>query len=238
MTAYDYGSGGFPESPITGDTLVMSGVTYEYDGSAWVVQVGGAASLDNLSDVNVTLPADAEVLTYNGTSGEWENQAAGGGGAWEVISHVNASDVASVSFSLSGYDRYAIMFHDVRCITITSSYLTASLKNASVNIAYFYQWKQEGSSTSGTNGSSENQVLIAKNIETDNYKGTFGTAYITATSAGTTFQSESASYYNGGAVRHVSSYSSNSAITADEILLSATQDNMSGIFTLYGIKNS
>ena len=42
----------------------------------------GASDLNGLSDVTLSAPANGQVLTYNSTSGQWENQtpAAGGGG--------------------------------------------------------------------------------------------------------------------------------------------------------------
>jgi len=42
----------------------------------------GASDLNGLDDVTISAPANAQVLTYNSTSGQWENQtpAAGGGG--------------------------------------------------------------------------------------------------------------------------------------------------------------
>lgn len=40
----------------------------------------GASDLNGLSDVTISAPTNAQVLTYNSTSGQWENQAPGGGG--------------------------------------------------------------------------------------------------------------------------------------------------------------
>jgi hypothetical protein len=39
----------------------------------------GATTLSGLTDVTISGPADGEVLTYNATSGKWENVAPGGG---------------------------------------------------------------------------------------------------------------------------------------------------------------
>ena len=41
----------------------------------------GAAPLEALSDVDITSPADSDVLTWNSTEKKWENKAGGGGGA-------------------------------------------------------------------------------------------------------------------------------------------------------------
>ena len=40
----------------------------------------GASDLNGLSDVTISAPANAQVLTYNSTTGQWENQTPGGGG--------------------------------------------------------------------------------------------------------------------------------------------------------------
>ena len=39
--------------------------------------LSGNAVIDDLNDVNISSPSDGEVLTYNSTSGKWENQAGG-----------------------------------------------------------------------------------------------------------------------------------------------------------------
>lgn len=41
---------------------------------------GGAQSLDDLTDVTISAPANAQVLAYNSTTSQWENQTPGGGG--------------------------------------------------------------------------------------------------------------------------------------------------------------
>jgi len=53
------------------------------DAGSWVTQFNANSllnTLDNLSDVNATTPADGDVLTYNDLSGTWVNQAPSGGG--------------------------------------------------------------------------------------------------------------------------------------------------------------
>jgi hypothetical protein len=44
----------------------------------------GASDLNGLSDVTISAPANAQVLTYNSTSGQWENQTPGGGGGGDM----------------------------------------------------------------------------------------------------------------------------------------------------------
>jgi len=36
MTAYVYTSGGFPSSPVSGDTLAINSAQYQWDGTTWV----------------------------------------------------------------------------------------------------------------------------------------------------------------------------------------------------------
>jgi hypothetical protein len=42
--------------------------------------ISGSQSLDDLTDVAISAPANAQVLTYNSTTSQWENQTPGGGG--------------------------------------------------------------------------------------------------------------------------------------------------------------
>jgi hypothetical protein len=49
---------------------------------------GGAESLDDLTDVTISAPANAQVLAYNSTSGQWENQFPGGGGGGDMYKSV------------------------------------------------------------------------------------------------------------------------------------------------------
>lgn len=63
----------------TGISLSSTGA----DAGTGDVTVTVNASLDNLSDVVITSPASAEVLTYNGTN--WVNSAATGGTSSESV---------------------------------------------------------------------------------------------------------------------------------------------------------
>lgn len=48
--------------------FIMNGVEYTGGGE-------GSSTLAELSDTDITTPADGETLRYNGTSGKWENAA-------------------------------------------------------------------------------------------------------------------------------------------------------------------
>lgn len=46
---------------------------------------GGSSTLSGLTDVDISNPADGQVLVYNAESGKWENGAGGGGGGGGVL---------------------------------------------------------------------------------------------------------------------------------------------------------
>ena len=49
------------------------------------IDISPSQSLDDLTDVTISAPANAQVLAYNSTSGQWENQTpAGGGGTGDM----------------------------------------------------------------------------------------------------------------------------------------------------------
>jgi hypothetical protein len=62
----------------TADFIVGSGVTQ--DGNVITVAGGGGGTLNDLTDVTITTPADGQVLTYDSGTGEWVNEAPTGGG--------------------------------------------------------------------------------------------------------------------------------------------------------------
>ena len=58
-----------------------AGNLYLADDGTWkAVSGGGATTLDGLTDVTISAPANAQVLTYNSTTSQWENQTPSGGG--------------------------------------------------------------------------------------------------------------------------------------------------------------
>lgn len=44
--------------------------------------LGGASSLSDLDNVELTSPEDDQVLTYNSASGKWKNETPSGGSPW------------------------------------------------------------------------------------------------------------------------------------------------------------
>lgn len=61
---------------------------------------GGASTLANLTDTDITSPTDGQVLTYNGTTGKWGNQNPSGGVAESVVGPVENGTTASQAYAV------------------------------------------------------------------------------------------------------------------------------------------
>jgi len=73
--------------------------------------VNGNAELDDLDDVSISSPSDGQVLTYNSTTGKWENKAAAGGGFNSRVRVYLSSDqsidgqtTTKINFDTEDYD--------------------------------------------------------------------------------------------------------------------------------------
>lgn len=77
-----------------GGTLDPDVMYFITDGQA------GGGSLAGLSDVNLTNPADGQLLRYNGTSGKWENHDE------LTIKKLTASDVFTSTTNIANFDAY------------------------------------------------------------------------------------------------------------------------------------
>jgi hypothetical protein len=51
----------------------------------------GASDLNSLTDVTISSPTNGQVLTYNSTTSQWENQAGGGGGGSGYVPYTGAT---------------------------------------------------------------------------------------------------------------------------------------------------
>lgn len=71
---------------------------------------GGASSLADLTDTNISSPTNGQVLGYNSTSGKWENQNApsGGGSTWSNVRYTISASSWSASPNASGYYTYTV----------------------------------------------------------------------------------------------------------------------------------
>lgn len=73
---------GFPYPASVGQTYTVGTITWEWNGTAWVVKSGGTVeiSLTDLSDVTITSPKEGDLLKYN--SSEWINSEIVDGGSF------------------------------------------------------------------------------------------------------------------------------------------------------------
>ena len=74
------------------EVQTQSGKFLKDDGT-WDNPASGSASLDGLTDVDLTSPSDGQVLTFNATSQKWENETPRGGGG--VQTFISTSDPSS-----------------------------------------------------------------------------------------------------------------------------------------------
>jgi hypothetical protein len=83
------------------------------------ITTSGTTNTANLT-VSGAQGSDGQVLTSTGSGVAWED--AGGGGAWTVISSTTVSSaVASIEFTLSGYENYALKFTNLDTTANTGS---------------------------------------------------------------------------------------------------------------------
>ena len=87
--AYDSAATPNEITPNDGDTTAITNIKAMF--GFWTEQYlsalglnsagggGGASSLDDLQDVDISSPTNGQALVYNATSGKWENQTIGGG---------------------------------------------------------------------------------------------------------------------------------------------------------------
>lgn len=134
-----------------GDVSISSpsaGHYLRYDGSNWVNSALQAAdlpshthawadvdkagsSVNDLEDVSISSPADGEVLTYNASTGKWENKAAAGGAdPFDLSGNYFPVEVANASGGTSGSgtinNSYGILY--IYTGTTANSYAIASAR--------------------------------------------------------------------------------------------------------------
>lgn len=92
---------------------------------------GGASTLANLTDTDITSPTDGQVLAYNGTSQKWENQYAGGSGNTKLKTRYSVTYSSwSSAVNSDGYYTYSLSLNP----TITTSFSPDVLIAGSSNI--------------------------------------------------------------------------------------------------------
>lgn len=107
----------FPASPSVDDLYTANGSTWKWDGTSWNV-VPAAATLDGLSDVNLTSPTSGESLHYNGTN--WINK----------LSDFQVSETAT-SLTADSWD-YVVVTAATQTITLPASPVNGDMVGVSV----------------------------------------------------------------------------------------------------------
>lgn len=67
-------------------------ISYIYDGTV-------PTSLDDLSDVDLSNPADGQVIKYDATLGKWINAAGGGGASYKILTDTLEAGHTSITFT-------------------------------------------------------------------------------------------------------------------------------------------
>ena len=204
---------------------------------------------------------DGQILTSTGSGVAWED-AAGGGGAWTVISSTTVSSaVASVEFTLAGYENYALKFTNLNT-SGNSNYSTLRLQfsvdGGSNYLSTVYATRRHMGtydSTSTSYHGRDNQVSDSFLGVTDVYQGTNsntdGMVFIYNNKAGVNnktgiFHAIDSRGYNN-ANNHNPFYADGAYVVTDSsvinkvkwLLAGGNSYNIShGTYTLYGIANS
>lgn len=76
-------SSGIPEMPYTREEMYLDAIAKGGGGGGG----GDSSTLSGLTDVDISNPTDGQTLTYNATSGKWENGGSSGGGV--LIAHLD-----------------------------------------------------------------------------------------------------------------------------------------------------
>lgn len=244
-----------------GGTLSNVSLTTQVTGTLPVANGGtGAATFtannvllgNGTSALQVVAPStNGNVLTSNGTT--WTSAAPAGGGSWTFITSVTASSSATIDFPTqisATYDMYAMVAVNINMTGTTPREMAVrfTADNGSSYITSTYESGITGRPATGT-GALYNSGLDGNSIWLTNANtmvqadGIFGASFVMYipklpdTARPTIF----GQFQNGLANQTVFSgrYTSASAITGLRLITSSgSSDFRTGVFRLYGIKNS
>lgn len=208
----------------------------------------GTVAVNNLI-VGGNQGTNGQTLQSTGSGVAWAD-AAGGGGAWNVISSQTVSSaVSSVSFTsgITGYDSYVLMMHDIEA-TGTYGRLYAKFAyngSSSLATAGYTHLRLTANTFSPAmqfdiDGNQSNGIKLANSIDASlpaNGRMWFN--------AGSSLVGSEFTYLHYGAypfIDHTAGYNQNSSLIAtsiNQIQLYIHNGNIaSGTFTLYGLANS
>jgi len=230
-------------SQVAGTLPVANGGTGATSLTANNVLLGNGTS----APLEVAPGTSGNVLTSNGTT--WQSAApAGGGGAWDIITSITASNVATVDLedAFTSYPMYAIVYSNVRGNAANTELLCRFKTGGSYQTTDNYS-RLETLSNSTTVYSAVNggigDMLIGKDIPsngTTNESGASGIMYIPNPSSTTDrkviYGIQNSNYDAGG-----NFYGTNRGFVSalQGIRFRMNSNNVwQGTFTLYGLKNS
>lgn len=206
-----------------------------------------------LDQLNLSDGTDGQFLKTNGSGTLSFADAAGGGGAWNVISSQTVSSaVSSVSFTsgITGYDSYVLMMHDIEATGTSAPYGRLYAKfayngSSSLATAGYTHLRLTANTFSPAmqfdiDGNQSNGIKLANSIDASlpaNGRMWFN--------AGSSLVGSEFTYLHNGAypfIDHTAGYNQNSSLIAtsiNQIQLYIHNGNIaSGTFTLYGLANS
>jgi hypothetical protein len=155
-----------------------AGNLYLADDGTWkAVSGGGVTTLDGLSDVTISAPANAQVLTYNSTTSQWENQSpTGGGGGGDMNKSTYDVDNDGV---VDSAERTEIIVRNSTGTTLTKGtvvYLSGATGNRPNAL-------RAQAHTEATSSKTIGMVVTNINNNSDGYVATNGTLHDLDTSA-------------------------------------------------------
>jgi len=109
MTAYVFTSGGFPASPVAGDTLAINSAQYDWNGTTWQARAAGG-NFSTLTTNSATAPTSPLVgdRWFNTTTGVLVQYFSDGtDSAWLDIAKVSGSSGAVGAAATGGVTSYA-----------------------------------------------------------------------------------------------------------------------------------
>lgn len=141
---------------------------YTRDGSDNIV-VLGAGNLSGLSDVAISSPANGQSLTYNSTTGKWQNSTAASSG--DVVGPASATDNALVRFDGSTgklIQNSTAILSDAGALdvaNVTTDYLQIDTAATTTSAVGRITWDAgEGTATLGLAGGNVNLQLGQENV--------------------------------------------------------------------------